>query len=84
MIPFCGPSYWLNNRKAAVQRTVNMFTAIPFDQAKGRQVRLEPVPGLTPFEVVSVVGGWDPDYTEGAVDLSEGNYLADLIQPQAG
>lgn len=48
-VRFCGASYWLANRKAEVQRTVNLYTAQAYDMAKGRDIRLDSIPGLVKF-----------------------------------
>ena len=60
MIPFVGPSYQLNTRKADVQRTVNMFV-VRNEVAGGKsQMYLESVPGLNIFsEPVAAAPGWD-------------------------
>lgn len=73
MIPFCGPSYWISDRKAEVQRTVNLYTAVAYDQGKGRAIRLEPIPGLTLFEAAHA--GWDETTITGNMTLSDGGYV---------
>lgn len=48
-VPFVGPSYTLNTRKADVQRTVNMFP-VANEVAGGKSAAyLESVPGLVVF-----------------------------------
>lgn len=46
MIPFVGPSYQLNNRKADVQRTVNMYPKAVESGTGRAQYFLKSVPGL--------------------------------------
>ena len=48
MIPFVGPSYSLANRKASVQRSVNLYLT-PMETASKAQFILQSVPGLALF-----------------------------------
>lgn len=45
-LPFVGPSYTLSNRKASVQRTVNLYLS-PVETAAKAQFILKSVPGLS-------------------------------------
>lgn len=66
-IPFVGPSYYLNVRKADVQRAVNLFPVMN-EVAGGKSVAyLDSVPGLTKFSIDTVVTG--------AILLESGFYL---------
>jgi hypothetical protein len=47
-LPFVGPSYALNNRKASVQRSVNLFLS-PVETPSKAAFILKSVPGLTVF-----------------------------------
>jgi hypothetical protein len=51
MIPFVGPSYQLNTRKADVQRTVNMFVVIRETPSGKSVLYLKSVPGLNVFSI---------------------------------
>jgi hypothetical protein len=54
MIPFVGPSYQLNTRKADVQRTVNMYVVVK-EAPSGKSITyLKSAPGLAVFS--------EPDY----------------------
>ena len=77
MIPFVGPSYQLNTRKADVQRTVNMF--VVRNEATGGKsaMYLESIPGLVVFsEPVAAVPGWDTANEAGRWTFSNGDFTA--------
>ena len=55
MIPFVGPSYWLNVRKADVQRAVNLCP-VANEVSGGKSIAyLESIPGLATFSSVEGV-----------------------------
>lgn len=67
MIPFVGPSYQLNVRKADVQRVVNLFPVVN-EVPGGKSVAfLDAVPGLDTFS--------DAVAAEAALLLESGGYL---------
>lgn len=66
-IPFVGPSYNINTRKADVQRSINLFAV--FNEVPGGKsiAYLDSVPGLSPFSVDTSITG--------AILLENGFYL---------
>jgi hypothetical protein len=78
MIPFVGPSYQLNTRKADVQRTVNMFV-IKTEVAGGKSaIYLESIPGLTVFsEPVAAVPGWNTTNESGVWTFTNSDFTAE-------
>jgi hypothetical protein len=78
MIPFVGPSYQLNTRKADCQRTVNMFV-IKNEAAGGKsQMYLESVAGLTVFSEPIGIPGWDTTNENGVWIFTNGDFTADF------
>lgn len=78
MIPFVGPSYQLNTRKADVQRTVNMFV-VRNEVAGGKsQMYLESVPGLNVFsEPSDPVPGWNTTNESGVWTFTNSDFTAE-------
>ena len=68
MIPFVGPSYQLNTRKADVQRTLNMYVVVKEAPSGKTIIYLKSTPGLTVFSTGSI--GLFLDYFDGTGLLS--------------
>lgn len=66
-VQFVGPAGQLNVRKAAVQRTVNMYLSGPEVAGGKSPAYLESIPGLTVFS--------DDASDTGALLLESGGYL---------
>ena len=78
MIPFVGPSYQLNTRKADVQKTVNMFVAIREMPSGKTQPYLKSVAGLTVFSEPSVAApGWDTTNESGVWTFTNGDFTGE-------
>ena len=77
-----GPSYWLNDRKTAVQRTVNMYMMLVEGLGEDSQLALESCPGLelVSDRGVTIRGVHNAD---GRLFLAEGASLTEMSTGEA-
>lgn len=81
MVPFVGPSYQLETRTAAVQRTVNLYPVVSEVPDGKASTHLRSVPGLTVFSPIPApvaLGGWNAATKTGPWTITEGGYRAAL------